>query len=124
MTRNEKVQEFISNAFFLQLEQEQLERVYKDTKKQLHSRHSRDLEYLKDDLVKCLEETRIQKDCIELMLNAAAEEREIELLTYHYVNGLEWDRVAAKAHYDVRTVYRIHAKALSNIADYLGLEDD
>ena len=33
MTRNEKAQEFIRDTFFLQLEQEQLERIYQDTKK-------------------------------------------------------------------------------------------
>lgn len=123
MTRNEKAQEFIRDTFFLQLEQEQLERIYQDTKK-LRFWYNKDLECLENEIAECLEETRTQKHYIELVLNAATDKKGKELLTYHYVNGLEWDRVAAKAHYDVRTVYRIHAKALSNIADYLGLEDD
>lgn len=52
---------------------------------------------------------RVQK-CIEAM----EDQKEKALLTYRYLKGWGWERVAIKMEYALQHTYRIHGKALNN----------
>jgi len=51
------------------------------------------------------------------LIDGAENETERELLQLHYVHGLSWGRVADKLGYSERQIYRLHDKAIGNLAN-------
>lgn len=51
------------------------------------------------------------RNCIE----ALEDEREKLLLTYRYIRGMKWEKIAVEMDYKWRSVHKIHVRALKNL---------
>lgn len=69
----------------------------------------------KDRLLDEINEMLIIKETIETTIGNIKSDLHRDLLTERYINLYTWERIAEDLHMDVRSVYRIHGKALNMI---------
>lgn len=51
---------------------------------------------------------------VQARIEAMTDEREKDLLTYRYIKGFGWEKIAVKMNYTWRHTLRMHGKALEN----------
>ena len=69
-------------------------------------------EYLKQEIEKSIEVRQDIYDFICLLDNETIK----SVMLYHYINGLTWEKTAAKMGYNWRWVHKLHAKALDQLS--------
>lgn len=55
---------------------------------------------------------------IEALIKSAEDNTERELLALHYVQGMPWAHIAEQMGYSERQIYRLHNKAIDNLATH------
>ena len=55
---------------------------------------------------------------IELAIVSVKDSRERTLLGYRYIDGLSWEEICVKMHYEWDSIHRIHRLALKDISHY------
>lgn len=61
------------------------------------------------------EKTQLRQDIAD-WIDTVKDERLHLLLCYRYLDGLTWERIAENMHYSCKQIYRLHKKALGDLA--------
>lgn len=133
MTENEKKKEFLQSYRRAKRKVERLERQLRELRLNKLSPsaingdgmpHSTDIADLSDYAAKLDEierdiiSARYERICafqrVQKAIEMMADEQEKNLLTYRYIDGVEWEIIAVEMKYTWRHTLRLHGRALEN----------
>lgn len=95
--------------------------------------HTRNVTSLEDQIIRLMEEEESLNQAIDRLVNLKSEVSEVLTLIHdtdcqlilelRYLCFRSWEEIAEVMHFHIRTVYKVHGRALQKLQDVLGSED-